>query len=70
MNLHVSSRKVLKQIPVGDLRPDETVRATQEARLLSQLHHPAIVTFHHSFLEGDAFCIVTEFCQVTQDHLI
>uniref|UniRef100_A0A8C4HFW5 non-specific serine/threonine protein kinase n=1 Tax=Dicentrarchus labrax TaxID=13489 RepID=A0A8C4HFW5_DICLA len=55
--------KVLKQIPLGDLRPDETVRATQEAHLLSQLHHPAILTFYHSFLEGDAFCIVTEFCQ-------
>ncbi|XP_044062804.1 serine/threonine-protein kinase Nek11 isoform X3 [Siniperca chuatsi] len=55
--------KVLKQIPLGDLRPDETVRATQEAHLLSQLHHPAILTFYHSFLERDAFCIVTEFCQ-------
>ncbi|XP_051812878.1 serine/threonine-protein kinase Nek11 [Acanthochromis polyacanthus] len=55
--------KVLKQIPLGDLRPDETVRATQEAQLLSQLHHPAILSFHHSFLERDAFCIVTEYCQ-------
>ncbi|XP_006805679.1 serine/threonine-protein kinase Nek11-like [Neolamprologus brichardi] len=57
--------KVLKQIPLGDLRPDETVRATQEAQLLSQLHHPAILTFYHSFLERDAFCIITEYCQVT-----
>ncbi|XP_065814111.1 uncharacterized protein [Labrus bergylta] len=55
--------KVLKQIPLGDLRLDETVRATQEAHLLSQLHHPAILTFYHSFLEGDAFCIITEYCQ-------
>ncbi|XP_033181470.1 serine/threonine-protein kinase Nek11 [Mastacembelus armatus] len=55
--------KVLKQIPLGDLQPDETVRATQEAQLLSQLHHPAILTFYHSFLEGDAFCIITEYCQ-------
>ncbi|XP_023252272.1 serine/threonine-protein kinase Nek11-like [Seriola lalandi dorsalis] len=58
--------KVLKQIPLGDLRPDETVRATQEAQLLSQLHHPAILTFYHSFLERDAFCIITEYCQVTR----
>ncbi|CAI5661537.1 unnamed protein product [Oreochromis niloticus] len=56
-------RKVLKQIPLGDLRPDETVRATQEAQLLSQLHHPAVLTFYHSFLERDAFCIITEYCQ-------
>ncbi|XP_025766928.1 serine/threonine-protein kinase Nek11 [Oreochromis niloticus] len=55
--------KVLKQIPLGDLRPDETVRATQEAQLLSQLHHPAVLTFYHSFLERDAFCIITEYCQ-------
>uniref|UniRef100_A0A3Q2WTY6 non-specific serine/threonine protein kinase n=1 Tax=Haplochromis burtoni TaxID=8153 RepID=A0A3Q2WTY6_HAPBU len=55
--------KVLKQIPLGDLRPDETVRATQEAQLLSQLHHPVILTFYHSFLERDAFCIITEYCQ-------
>eukprot|EP00064_Thunnus_orientalis_P021984 superscaffoldBa00007027_g22159 len=56
-------KKVMKQIPLGDLRPDETVRATQEAQLLSQLQHPAILTFYHSFLERDAFCIITEFCQ-------
>ncbi|XP_053183691.1 serine/threonine-protein kinase Nek11 [Scomber japonicus] len=55
--------KVLKQIPLGDLRPDETVRANQEAQLLSQLQHPAIVSFHHSFLERDNFCIITEYCQ-------
>ncbi|XP_047455864.1 serine/threonine-protein kinase Nek11 [Mugil cephalus] len=55
--------KVLKQIFLGDLQPNETVRATQEAQLLSQLHHPAILTFYHSFLERDAFCIITEYCQ-------
>ncbi|XP_072548612.1 serine/threonine-protein kinase Nek11 isoform X2 [Salminus brasiliensis] len=55
--------KVLKQIPVGDLKPDETVRATQEAQLLSQLHHPAILKFYTSFLERDVFCIVTEYCE-------
>uniref|UniRef100_A0A3Q3IWG7 non-specific serine/threonine protein kinase n=1 Tax=Monopterus albus TaxID=43700 RepID=A0A3Q3IWG7_MONAL len=55
--------KVLKQIPLGNLRPDETVQAAQEAQLLSQLHHPAILTFYHSFLERDAFCIITEYCQ-------
>lgn len=61
----VLSRKVLKEIPVGDLKPDETVKATQEAQLLSQLHHPAILRFYTSFLERDTFCIVTEFCEVT-----
>ncbi|KAI5092482.1 serine/threonine-protein kinase Nek11, partial [Silurus meridionalis] len=55
--------KVLKEISVGDLKPDETVKATQEAQLLSQLHHPAILRFYTSFLERDAFCIITEFCE-------
>ncbi|XP_071381998.1 serine/threonine-protein kinase Nek11-like, partial [Centroberyx affinis] len=60
---HGEQLKVLKEIPLGDLRPDETVRAAREAQLLAQLHHPAILAFYHSFLERDAFCIVTEFCQ-------
>ncbi|XP_073782598.1 serine/threonine-protein kinase Nek11 isoform X2 [Danio rerio] len=55
--------KVLKEIPVGDLKPNETVHATQEAQLLSQLSHPAILKFYSSFLERDAFCIITEFCE-------
>ncbi|XP_059364283.1 serine/threonine-protein kinase Nek11-like isoform X1 [Carassius carassius] len=55
--------KVLKEIPVGDLKPNETVHATQEAQLLSQLNHPAILKFFTSFLERDAFCIITEYCE-------
>ncbi|KAL6462378.1 hypothetical protein MHYP_G00288000 [Metynnis hypsauchen] len=55
--------KVLKEIPLGDLKPDETVKATQEAQLLSQLHHPAILKFYTSFLERDVFCIITEYCE-------
>ncbi|RXN32322.1 serine threonine- kinase Nek11 [Labeo rohita] len=59
----VIRRKVLKEIPVGDLKPNETVHATQEAQLLSQLNHPAILKFYTSFLERDAFCIITEYCE-------
>ncbi|XP_048009525.1 serine/threonine-protein kinase Nek11 isoform X1 [Megalobrama amblycephala] len=55
--------KVLKEIPVGDLKPNETVHAIQEAQLLSQLNHPAILKFYTSFLERDAFCIITEYCE-------
>lgn len=57
-------RKVLKEIPVGDLKPNETVHAIQEAQLLSQLNHPAILKFYTSFLERDSFCIITEYCEV------
>ncbi|XP_065064442.1 serine/threonine-protein kinase Nek11-like [Rhopilema esculentum] len=55
--------KVLKEIPIGDLQPDETVDAVREARLLSKLDHPGIVKFYDSFIDGTHFCIVTEFCE-------
>ncbi|XP_069504824.1 serine/threonine-protein kinase Nek11 [Ambystoma mexicanum] len=55
--------KVLKEIPVGDLNPNETVAASLEAQLLSKLDHPAIVKFHASFLEMESFCIITEYCE-------
>ncbi|NXP04027.1 NEK11 kinase, partial [Thinocorus orbignyianus] len=55
--------KVLKEISVGDLKPNETVEANLEAQLLSKLDHPAIVKFHASFVERDSFCIITEYCE-------
>jgi NIMA (never in mitosis gene a)-related kinase len=54
----------MKEISVGDLQPDETVDAMHEARLLSKLDHPSIVQFHDSFIDGEYFCIVTEYCEV------
>lgn len=44
--------------------PDETVDAMHEAKLLSKLDHPSIVQFHDSFIDGEFFCIVTEYCEV------
>ncbi|KAJ6666502.1 hypothetical protein lerEdw1_020225 [Lerista edwardsae] len=55
--------KVLKEISVGDLKPNETVEANLEAQLLSRLDHPAIVKFYTSFVEGESFCIITEYCE-------
>ncbi|XP_035886545.1 serine/threonine-protein kinase Nek11 isoform X5 [Phyllostomus discolor] len=55
--------KVLKEISVGELNPNETVQASLEAQLLSKLNHPAIVKFHASFVEQDNFCIITEYCE-------
>ena len=57
-------RKVLKEIAIGDLQPDETVEAVREASLLRSLDHPGIVRFHDSFIEASFFCIVTEYCEV------
>ncbi|XP_060541871.1 serine/threonine-protein kinase Nek11-like [Pantherophis guttatus] len=56
-------RKVLKEICVGNLKPNETVEANLEAQLLSRLDHPAIVKFYTSFVEGGSFCIITEYCE-------
>ncbi|XP_012587521.1 PREDICTED: serine/threonine-protein kinase Nek11 [Condylura cristata] len=55
--------KVLKEICIGELNPNETVQASREAQLLSRLDHPAIVKFHASFVEQDNFCIITEYCE-------
>ncbi|NXA93306.1 NEK11 kinase, partial [Melanocharis versteri] len=55
--------KVLKEISVGNLKPNETVEANLEAKLLSKLDHPAIVKFYASFVERDSFCIITEYCE-------
>ncbi|XP_072268431.1 serine/threonine-protein kinase Nek11 isoform X2 [Pyxicephalus adspersus] len=55
--------KVLKEIAVGELNPNETVEANLEAQLLSKLDHPAIVKFHSSFVENASFCIITEYCE-------
>ncbi|KAM6450853.1 serine/threonine-protein kinase Nek11 isoform 2-T2 [Liasis olivaceus] len=56
-------QKVLKEISVGNLKPNETVEANLEAQLLSRLDHPAIVKFYTSFVEGESFCIITEYCE-------
>ncbi|XP_031518729.1 serine/threonine-protein kinase Nek11 isoform X13 [Papio anubis] len=61
--------KVLKEISVGELNPNETVQANLEAQLLSKLDHPAIVKFHASFVEQENFCIITEYCEEIR-HLI
>ncbi|XP_071959604.1 serine/threonine-protein kinase Nek11-like [Antedon mediterranea] len=55
--------KVLKEIPCGELAPDETVGAMHEAKLLSRLQHPNIVRYYDSFLDGEFFCIITEYCE-------
>jgi len=60
----VSIRKVAKKVFVGNLQPNETVDASNEANLLRHLDHPAIVKFYDSFVEADFFYIITEYCEV------
>uniref|UniRef100_H2YAH1 non-specific serine/threonine protein kinase n=1 Tax=Ciona savignyi TaxID=51511 RepID=H2YAH1_CIOSA len=56
-------KKVLKQICVGPVDPGETVDAMHEARLLARMKHKNIVQLHESFLDGQFFCIVLEYCE-------
>ena len=44
--------------------PDESVESVQEANLLSKLDNPYILKYHDSFLDGEYFCIITEYCEV------
>ncbi len=53
----------MKEIPVGEMNPDETRDAMREASLLRNLDHPNIVKFYDSFIE-EHFYLVTEYCEV------
>jgi NIMA (never in mitosis gene a)-related kinase len=46
------------------MQPDETIESVHEANLLSKLDNPYIVRYHDSFLDGEYFCIITEYCEV------
>ena len=60
----ISKRKVLKEVSIGDMDPDESVESVQEANLLSKLDNPYILKYHDSFLDGEYFCIITEYCEL------
>lgn len=46
------------------MQSDESVESVQEARLLAKLDNPYILKYYDSFLDGEYFCIVTEYCEV------
>lgn len=62
--LFLFQRKVLKEVTVGDMQSDESVESVQEARLLAKLDNPYILKYYDSFLDGEYFCILTEYCEV------
>lgn len=37
---------------------------SEELNLLKRLDSPYIISFYDSFVQGDIFCILTEYCQV------
>lgn len=46
------------------MQPDESIESVHEANLLSKLDNPHILKYFDSFLDGEYFCIVTEYCEV------
>eukprot|EP00035_Acanthoeca_spectabilis_P030351 m.9052 g.9052 ORF g.9052 m.9052 type:complete len:696 (+) comp4133_c0_seq1:420-2507(+) len=55
--------KVVKQMFIGGLSPNETVDALKEAKLLQSLKHPNVVGYYDAFVqEGHFVCIVMEYC--------
>ncbi len=62
--------KVLKEVSIGEMDPDESIESVQEANLLSKLDNPYILKYHDSFLDGEYFCIVTEYCEVFENLFI
>lgn len=50
------------------MQPDESIESVHEANLLSKLNSPYIIKYNDSFLDGEYFCIVTEYCEVLQFH--
>ena len=57
-------RKVLKEIHVGEMPPDETIDAMREAKLQAKLDHVGVVKCFNNFLDKDFFCIISEYCDV------
>lgn len=55
--------KVIKFISLDDIMLDESIDAVKEAKLLSNLFCPYIISFYDSFMEDSIFCIVTEYCE-------
>lgn len=46
------------------MQSDESIESVHEANLLAKLDNPHILKYFDSFLDGEYFCIVTEYCEV------
>ena len=51
-----------KEVDISKMPKGEREASLQEAKLLSALHHPNIVTCYESFTERGRLCIVMDFC--------
>jgi NIMA (never in mitosis gene a)-related kinase 11 len=51
------------------MQADESIESVNEANLLSKLDNPYIIKYHDSFLDGEYFCIITEYCEVNTRYI-
>jgi len=51
-----------KEVDISKMGKGERDSSLQEAKLLSALHHPNVVTCYESFTERGRLCIVMDFC--------
>lgn len=61
--LYLSSKMALKDINMRRTRPDQRQKIQEEAKLLSRLENRHVVGYITSYLLGDSFIIVTEYCE-------
>jgi serine/threonine protein kinase len=61
---------VVKQINMSQLSSSEKEGAVQEVKLLSELHHPFIVGYRESFLEGEVLHIVMQYCLADDQQIL
>lgn len=54
---------VMKQIDISRMGNRERSDAINEVKVLSQLKHPYIVSYHQSFIEGGTLCIVMDYAE-------
>lgn len=54
---------VLKKIPIKGVKQKLQLAAVMEAKIMSSLKHPHIITYHTSFVEGEYVYILMEYAQ-------
>jgi NIMA (never in mitosis gene a)-related kinase len=54
---------VMKQIDISKMGNKERSDAINEVKVLSQLKHPYIVSYHQSFIDGGTLCILMDYAE-------
>ena len=63
MNIKNKKYYVLKQIFLDQAKKEEKEQITKEAFILSKINNAHVVKYYNSFIEGNSFNIIMEFCE-------